>query len=205
MLSPTTIPLLRTKTVIYEADFPVGTTVSRLPGNRLSGQHSYLPVSGLSVSDNQQPVITGCPGNTTASTAPGSCQRGLRASVPVTADNCGIAGVSWTAGWSDHQFGATFPTYMNFNRGVTTLTYSVSDLSGNTTGCAYPDNPSLIQDPPLAVCRNAVVMLNANGWGVLSEPVVNNGSDDACGIASCRLQSGRFLTAVIIRRLAQSC
>ncbi|MFM7399922.1 MAG: HYR domain-containing protein, partial [Bacteroidota bacterium] len=174
----------------YEADFPVGTTVVTFRATDCPGNTATCSIRVI-VSDNQQPVITGCPGNTTASTAPGSCQRGLTLPVPVTADNCGIAGVSWTADGVTISSGTTFPTYMNFNRGVTTLTYSVSDLSGNTTGCAYQIT-ILDQEPPLAVCRNAVVMLNANGWGVLSEPVVNNGSDDACGIASYQLSQSVF-------------
>jgi hypothetical protein len=174
----------------YEADFPVGTTVVTFRATDCPGNTATCSIR-IIVSDNQQPVITGCPGNITTATAPGSCQRGLTLPVPVTTDNCGIAGVSWTADGVTISSGTTFPTYMNFNRGVTTLTYSVSDLSGNTTACVYQIT-ILDQEPPLAVCRNAVVMLNANGWGVLSEPVVNNGSDDACGIASYQLSQSVF-------------
>src|SRR5205814_743974 len=46
--------------------------------------------------------------------------------------------------------------------------------------------------PPVALCQNLSVELNANGQGTIDPAQINNGSSDACGIASLSLSQTNF-------------
>lgn len=46
--------------------------------------------------------------------------------------------------------------------------------------------------PPVAVCKNATLVLNASGQAVLSASAINNGSTAACGIASTTISKTSF-------------
>jgi len=67
------------------------------------------------------PTIT-CPANVTATTNTGCTATGVALGTPVTADNCGVASVTNNAP-------AAFPL------GITNVTWTVTDNSGNTVTC----------------------------------------------------------------------
>lgn len=46
--------------------------------------------------------------------------------------------------------------------------------------------------PPVAVCKSATVSLSTDGTGSIVPPDIDNGSADACGIASLSLDSSTF-------------
>ncbi|OUR93248.1 hypothetical protein A9Q87_04665, partial [Flavobacteriales bacterium 34_180_T64] len=62
---------------------------------------------------------------------------------------------------------------------------------GNTSTCTanvtVQDNTN-----PTAICQNATVVLNAAGNGSITTSDINNGSNDACGIASLSLNTTSF-------------
>ena len=77
------------------------------------------------------------------------------------------------------------------NVGANNVTLSVTDLAGNTSTCTaivtVEDNTN-----PVATCQNVTAQLNASGTVSVPASAVNNGSSDACGIASLTLSPGTF-------------
>src|SRR5207249_5770970 len=95
-------------------------------------------------------------------------------------DACGIASLSL----SKTNFDCT-------NIGTNLVTLTVTDNSGNTQTCTatvtVQDQPA-----PVAVCQNITVQLDATGTVTITPAQVNNGSSDACGIASLSLDKTNF-------------
>ena len=53
------------------------------------------------------------------------------------------------------------------------------------------------QQAPVAICQNVTVQLNASGNGSTTATAVNNGSSDACGIASLALSQTSFVCSEV--------
>ncbi len=75
--------------------------------------------------------------------------------------------------------------------GVNTEVLTVTDVNGNSTTCSttitVEDNVA-----PVAVCQNITVQLDPSGNASITASQVNNGSSDACGIASLALNITTF-------------
>lgn len=139
----------------------------------------------VNVVDVTPPVITSpCPSGTSAS-AGSSCQ----AAVPnvtggVTAsDNCTPAG-SLTV--TQNPAAGTL-----VGLGTTTITITVKDAANNSATCTttFTVNDTT---PPVAVCKNITVALDANGNASITAADVDNGSSDNCGIASRTVSPATF-------------
>src|SRR5690606_40394947 len=74
---------------------------------------------------------------------------------------------------------------------ASTVTLTATDNTGKTATCSATVT---VQDnvAPTAVCQNATVQLDAAGNATLAVAAVNNGSADACGIASLSLSKTAF-------------
>ena len=72
-----------------------------------------------------------------------------------------------------------------------TVTLTVTDNNGNSSTCT---STITVVDAvnPVAVCQPVTVQLNASGAGSITTAQVNNGSSDACGIASYSLSNSSF-------------
>ncbi len=110
------------------ADFPVGSTEVTYTAVDGAGNESFCKFDVV-VKDQVAPVISSCPEDTTLSVTalPGSIAVDWRA--PVVSDDCGI--VSTT---SSHNPGDSFPV------GTTVVTYTATDISGNTATCSFKIN-----------------------------------------------------------------
>ncbi|WP_421947699.1 HYR domain-containing protein [Phaeodactylibacter xiamenensis] len=75
--------------------------------------------------------------------------------------------------------------------GEQVLTLTVEDNSGNTNTCAATVT---IEDNigPDMVCQDVTVQLDASGTAIITQEEVDNGSSDACGIASWSWEFGTF-------------
>ncbi|TXB53513.1 subtilisin, partial [Phaeodactylibacter luteus] len=75
--------------------------------------------------------------------------------------------------------------------GMNTVTLTVTDENSNVSMCTATvtvgDNVA-----PTAICQNAVVQLDADGMGSITASDIDNGSTDACGIASLMLDVTAF-------------
>lgn len=99
--------------------YPVGTTSILWTATDFAGNTSTCTTM-IAVTDNQPPVITGCPMDIT------SCGNVINWTPPVATDNCGIQ--SFT---SNYQPGATFPV------GTTIVTYTATDIHNNISTCSF--------------------------------------------------------------------
>src|SRR5213079_2184402 len=77
------------------------------------------------------------------------------------------------------------------NIGTNLVTLTVTDNNGNSSTCTA--TVTVVDSvPPLAVCQDLSVELGANGQGTIDPAQINNGSTDACGIASLSLSQTNF-------------
>jgi hypothetical protein len=166
-----------TTTILPGSNFPVGTTPVTYTATDASGRTTTCLFS-VTVQDTQLPTIT-CPAAIAVNTDPGVCFATLAAlGSPITADNCGVLSVSNNAP-------VTFPV------GPTTVTWTVTDIHSNVQTCAQivtvTDNVN-----PIALCQNVSVILDVTGNGSTTPALVDNGSSDACGLASLTLSQSAF-------------
>jgi hypothetical protein len=97
-----------------------------------------------------------------------------------SSDNCGIASLSVSPS-----------SFTCANVGANTVTLTVTDVNGNTATCAAIVTVNDVT-PPTAVCQNISVNLGAGGTVTITGAQVNNGSTDACGIASYSVSPNTF-------------
>jgi hypothetical protein len=78
---------------------------------------------------------------------------------------------------------ATPSAFTCSNVGPNNVTLTVADPTGNTSTCT---SVVTVIDTvkPVAICRNISLQLNSSGTALITAPMLNNGSTDACGIAS---------------------
>lgn len=98
-------------------------------------------------------------------------------------DNCGIQSMSL----SKTSFSCS-------DIGANTVTLTVTDVNGNTASC---NATVTVQDntPPVALCKNATVYLDAAGSATLTTGDIDNGSYDACGAVTLSLSKTAFTCA----------
>ncbi|MBK9453151.1 MAG: choice-of-anchor D domain-containing protein [Bacteroidetes bacterium] len=93
----------------------------------------------------------------------------------------------WDAFAVDNVVGLGSHAFIAPNTAILTVT----DINGNTSTCSasvtVEDNIA-----PIALCQNVTVQLNNSGVGLTTATAVNNGSSDACGIASTTLSTSNF-------------
>src|SRR5690606_13170877 len=76
--------------------------------------------------------------------------------------------------------------------GYNTITLTVTDLNGNTSTCT---TVVTVKDsfPPDALCvAPFTIQLDANGEATITPALIDNGSTDACGIASISISQTEF-------------
>ena len=146
--------------------YPTGTSTITWMATDASGNTSTC-AQDITVEDNEDPTIT-CPADITVSTDAGVCEANVSLSLPATSDNCAGEVTS-------NDAPASFPI------GTTTVTWTVTDASGNTAICTQmvtvEDN-----EAPVAVCQDITIQLDATGNVTITLPQIDNGSNDNCTI-----------------------
>src|SRR5690606_18731587 len=77
------------------------------------------------------------------------------------------------------------------NVGANTVTLTVTDNNGNvSTATAVV----IVEDnvDPIAIAKDITVQLDANGTATFTAADINNGSNDACGVASLSIDISEF-------------
>lgn len=162
--------------------YPVGTTTVIYTATDGAGNTSTCEFD-ITVIDNQNPVITGCPANITVSNAAGQCGATVSWAVPLASDNCGINSFTTT-----HSPGAFFPL------GTTTVTYTATDNSGNSTTCTFTVTVNDTENPTLTCPADITVNNDAGQCGAIVNYTVS-GSDNCPGTITTLasgLASGAF-------------
>src|SRR5919198_70346 len=95
-------------------------------------------------------------------------------------DACGIASLSLDK-----------TTFDVSNVGTNLVTLTVTDNHGNTSTCTA--TVTVVDTvPPTAMCKDITVQLDASGHATITAVQIDNGSTDACGIASLSLDKTTF-------------
>jgi hypothetical protein len=158
------------------APYAIGTTNVVFTVTDAKGESVSVNTT-VTVVDNTKPTITAPSGVTTTADAGACAATGVVLGSAATADNCGVAGVTNNAP-------ASFPV------GTTTVTWTVTDIHGNsstaTQTVTVTDN-----EAPKANCKPVTVTL-VNGGASITVADVNNNSTDNCGIAAVTISKASF-------------
>jgi len=131
---------------VAPGDFiPVGTTVVTYTATDTSGNSSTASFT-VTVTDDEAPTIPNLPTGVTATTSGASCSGVATWDAPIAADNCGVLELT-----STHNPSTTFPI------GVTTVTYTATDVNGNSASYSF-DVTVVDDDAP--VITGLPVLLN---------------------------------------------
>ncbi len=133
------------------AVFPVGTTTVEWTVTDMSGNTKTCAFDVVVV-DDELPTVT-CPPNVTITATSGTCQQIHSWTVPVPADNCGVA--SMTVSTSNPSVViVTIGTssFALFPVGTTTVTYLVTDVNGNTNTCSFTVLVKDTENPIITGC-----------------------------------------------------
>ena len=121
------------------ATFPVGTTTVTFTVTDASGNTATCSMD-ITVTDNEAPVYVNCPVTTVMiGNDPDECSGKLNWSIPVAEDNCEIATNEQTAGLPS---GSVVPVGT-----ASTVTYTATDVHGNTSTCSFDIMVVDTQDP----------------------------------------------------------
>jgi hypothetical protein len=116
-----------------------------------------------------EPTIT-CPANVAVNTNTGCTATGVALGTPTTADNCGVASVT------NNAPGA-------FAIGVTSVTWTVTDNSGNTATCIQTVTVSDNVNPTITCPANVTATTNT-GCTATGVALGTPTTADNCGVAS---------------------
>jgi hypothetical protein len=156
--------------------YPVGTTTVTWTVTDIHNNTATCAQT-VTVTDNENPTIT-CPSDISVNNDAGNCSAVVTIGTPTTNDNCGVASVT-----NDHA-STTYPV------GTTTVTWTVTDIHGNTATC----NQTVVvtdNEAPVVHTQNITVTLSS-GANSITASQVNNGSTDNCDIASYSVSPNTF-------------
>ncbi len=103
----------------------------------------------ISVVDNEDPTVN-CPANVNMTVPQGTMSTVVNGIAPVSSnDNCGVSSTTYTLTGATTNNGINDASGTSFNVGITTLTYTVSDNSGNTGTCTT--NVTITENTPPTV------------------------------------------------------
>jgi gliding motility-associated-like protein len=146
-----------------------------LTGTDLWGNQHYKEAIVTAI-DNTPPTIS-APATVALNTNSACTWVGALVS-PTTADNCSVVSVTNDA-----------PAALSL--GDTTVTWTVTDASGNTASTTQLVTVTDIEKP-VAKASDITIKLDASGAATITVAQVNNGSSDNCGIASTVISKPNF-------------
>ena len=132
--------------------FPIGTTNVSYNVTDAGGNVATCSFT-VTINDTQFPVLSNCPTNIVLNNAPNICGATATWTVPTFTDNCANASLTQTAGLAN---GAVFPV------GTSTVTYTVTDASGNTATCSFSVTVNDTENPVINNCPANLTINAAN-------------------------------------------
>jgi hypothetical protein len=161
--------------------FNVGVTTVTYTVKDASGNTAVCSFT-VTVKESKAPTIS-CPGSITQNTATGLCSKTIAVANPSVSDNCGVVSVSWvmsgaTIG-SSPTTGINYVGTQTFNKGTTTITYTVKDASGNSASCSFTVKVVDTQAPQIS-CPGDITTTMTSGCSK-SISVPNPVYSDNCG------------------------
>lgn len=143
--------------------FPIGTTLVSYLATDAVGLTSGCSFN-VTVTDSENPVITGCPANINIPNDLGVCGALINWTAPAATDNCPGLNFVQTSGPAS---GTVFPI------GTTTVSYLATDAAGLTAICTFDVTITDSELPVIAGCPTSIVIANDPG---VCGAVVNYGT-----------------------------
>lgn len=128
--------------------FPVGTHTVIYTVNDLHGNTSTCTFT-ITVNDTTSPMISNCPNNITIYSSSTMCGNTATWNVPTATDNCGVVTSS-----STYSSGDFFPV------GTTTVVYTFTDTSGNSSLCTFTVTVIDTISPVFSGCPSNITVSN---------------------------------------------
>ena len=129
---------------ISNYDFSTGTTTVTYRAQQ-SPSNFRVCTFTVTVTDDEAPVISGCPGNFNVPMDAGECGAVITWSDPTANDNCDGSLVLTRTDGTGYNSGDIFPA------GTTTISYSVMDAAGNTSSCSFDITVAPDNEPPVFI------------------------------------------------------
>ncbi len=164
------------------ATFNSGITTVTYTVTDQSGNTSICNVT-VTVTDAINPTIT-CPVNINVNNDGGICGATVNGLTPITADNCAIDSVSYVLTGATTGSGLTDASGNTFNLGITTVTYTVTDLAGNTATCFFTVTVVDAEVPTITCPGNAGVGNDIGLCSAIVNGLAPTATGDNCGIDS---------------------
>jgi hypothetical protein len=140
----------------------------------------------ITVIDDVVPELISCPDDIVVDAEAGLCSASVTWTDPLIWDNCD--GYLIATGTRSDAAPLTDP----FPVGTTTVTYDVADSCGNDAPtCSFTVTVNDTQ-PPVAVCQDITVQLDAAGTAGITGADVDGGSSDNCAIATLAVAPDTF-------------
>ncbi len=164
--------------------FATGTTTVTVTATNICGSSTCSFT--VTVNDAENPTIT-CPSNIQANTDAGLCSGTVTTPNPTTADNCGVVTQTWvltgTTTGSSPAAGINNLGTHAFNKGVTTVTYTITDAAGNTATCSYTITIR-DQENPVALCPANITATTPIGSCTAVVNYTVNATDNCPGVTT---------------------
>lgn len=152
--------------------FPKGTTSITYLATDAAGNTATCSFT-VTVTDNENPVIAGCPASISVSTDPGMCTATVSWTNPTATDNCAGVTLVQTAG---PPSGSAFPT------GITNIVYTATDAEGNSSTCSFNVAVTDEELPVFGSCPGNIVISSDPGVCSANVSWTNPLSFDNCSI-----------------------
>ena len=163
--------------------FNLGTTSVTYTIRDASGNQTTCSFN-VAVIDDVNPVIS-CPANMTAFTSTSSCSASVVTPNPTISDNCTVSSLNWTItqGATTVATGSGNLGTRVFSLGTSTVTYTVTDGSGNTATCSYTVTVTDNVNPTITCPSNMTAFTSAASCSAnLATP--NPTVSDNCTVSS---------------------
>jgi hypothetical protein len=166
---------VRSDALALTADYPVGTTTITWTVTDIHG-NTQTATQTVTVADNEKPVIT-APTNISVNNDVSKCGANVAVAAPASTDNCAVAS---TAGVRSDALALT----ADYPVGTTTITWTVTDIHGNTQTATQTITVTDNQKPVIInlPANKTINALNLNCANLATW--VKPTASDNCGIAS---------------------
>lgn len=174
----------------------LGTNIVTMTISDAAGNTSDCEAT-ITVRDKIAPSLT-CPQNMTVSIDQGECGAYVTLPKAVASDNCGLKSllsryrpidenedpIGEDSAWSDDHSGF-------FELGSYEIQWEAADGTNSYSYCVMILDV-IDQEAPEVICKDVTVQLDENGEASITEADIDNGSSDACGIATMSLDQSSF-------------
>ncbi len=120
-------------------NFNIGTTTLTYTLTDANNNVRFAIIT-VKVAETEPPSIT-CPGDITTSTIGTYCTKNIATTDPIFSDNCGVKSLTWSitgaTNLSSPANGIWLAKTKKFNAGLSSVSYTLTDFSGNTASCSY--------------------------------------------------------------------